>query len=451
MSNPAQITTWLLVGALLGFPLAAAITAPAPDVYETRVVHDHDEAAAVTLAGKHGHDLVALDVREVWDSDLGNAMVFALTLDRGCDLLTFPPLGPECTDLTDTITFKKGSTEKTVTFVTDADQETWSGSLAEYSEPQTVAGTSFLIEGRASFSSLGVSPGDTLTDWLVVSSSGGTEADTMPAGPNGEETDPLGAAYDIGDYTVRAPDYYFSLDLAKSSVDLDDDPGDTETVDFTLTNLQDVEQTVDVTLSTSGSGVDAAFLDGGEEKQTLTFVLAPNTSEDGSTATGQVIVENTRAGVTRTVVVSGTSDLEGSAIDSLTVDVDDPPRSGGGGGGGGGGSGGGSTSSATDTSSATATDTATSSATMTDTAGAGGGGEAGGGEPVDGGTDLEEGGISVGALIGAIVFGLAAVGLLTWGTVWFVRARGVQGADAESEAEADGSAEGEDGDDGPMP
>jgi hypothetical protein len=261
---------------------------------------------------------LALDVYEVWDPFYGEPMmVFALTLDGGCNpLLLLTP----CEDLKEEITFTAKGLEKNLTFVTD-DNVTWTGNMDRYSGAEPADGTTFIVAGQIRFSRLGIAPGDALTDWYVRGYAGETEADRMPQGLWPGIPDPLEAAYAADEYIARFPDYYGALAFASASVDLSSNPNVKSIVKLTVSNpLQDDQDFALDALALAG--VEARFVDPAddEEKVGIDITVPGNDSVEISVA-----LYGKTPGAGGDLTVRALTSMGGVNFDSIRVEVDHVP------------------------------------------------------------------------------------------------------------------------------
>lgn len=369
---PVATATFVL--AMLA-PTAAALQADDPPSHETRVLHDHEEDPAIILAGKHGHDIIALDVRELWDPFYGEPMmVFTLTLDGGCNPLVLDP----CADLREVISFTIAGTEKTVEFHTD-DNVTWTGDMDRYTGAMPANGTAFAVEGWMRFSRLGLAPGQEATGWTVQGYAGETPADKMPEGLFPGFPDPLDVAYDVGSYTIRFPDYYGSLEYASDSVDLSSNP-DVKTV-VKLSVHNPLESAQDFDLDTLAlTGVKARFIDPADSSEDVSLTV---TVPANDTVEIEMALYGQQAGAGGDLTVRALTEMGGIAFDSIRVDVDQQP------------------STVTQTATSTATSTVTSTVTQTQSQDP---------ESEDPDSDESEDSPGVGLVLGAVaLLGLAAV------------------------------------------
>lgn len=315
MAGRRPLSVLSLVLLLLALaPLAAAHAAPPARAFETRILHDHNDDSAIVLAGKHGFDAIALDVREAWLPGQGNALVLRLLLNGGCNA----DLPTACPALREVVSFEAPGGAAEVTFETSDGGATWSGSAATYVGPESLNdGTRFAIEGWVPFASFGGSPGATLESWFVHGYAGEEPADDMPAGAVPGLPDPLGAAFDAGSYVLGAPDGYMRAEPPTAPAN--GTPGATVDLPFRLANLVALPQ--DATFAVNGTAV---VLSGGTSVDAL--ALAPNFTADlvlrvtlpNGTAPVNVTVTSTLGGVA-TFVVPATGQ---AAVSNTTTDHD---------------------------------------------------------------------------------------------------------------------------------
>ena len=253
---------------LLSFLIPSVVSHAAPPEreYETRVLHDHNDDSVVVLQGKHGFDAIALDVREGGNPELGDYLVLRLSLNGGCkpteppvpdpsdptDTPVFDPVAAQepCGVLSETVQFIAGGQQYEVEFITADGGLNWTGNAAEYVGPESLNdGNRFAIEGWIPFAHLGLEPGAELTDWFVVGRWGEETTDNMPAGADNQRSvaDPLEAAFDIGSYALRTPDYF--VDVTADAVQLSlDSAALRATVTLEITNVLETPQTIQLAL-----------------------------------------------------------------------------------------------------------------------------------------------------------------------------------------------------------
>lgn len=249
----------VLAGILLAsfaIPTAYAHAPPPAKEYETRVLADYNDDWFGT---QDGHNLVSLDVQEAYNATFGeNVLIFRLMISGG-----YAATGGG-TMLTDHITFKADGQDRELTFST-ADNAAFTGTFDAVYGPEPVLvdgaqdGSRVFITGVSRFSTLGIDPGSKLTEWFVVGHADDAEADKMPEGLAPGLPEPPGTSgqvwFDIGEYTVRAPDFYVSVAVEPAALALA--PGNTSMLNVTVKNLlADTPQSFLV--HANGTGIDLA-------------------------------------------------------------------------------------------------------------------------------------------------------------------------------------------------
>lgn len=304
--HSSNVKRTLLAGAVLAFllpllsPAAMGHAAPPPRGFEDRLLHDHNDDAALVLAGQHGFDAIAMDGRTAWIPGTGAAVVFRLILNGGCD----EALPTECGTLRHDLLFTHNGTEHRIAFVTADGGATWTGDAVRYVGPQGINdGTRFAIEGWVPLANLNASVGDAIGDLFVEGYHEDEEGDHMPQGIVAGTDDPTEAAMDIGSYTLAAPDFY--LDAAADRAQVTAAAGQLATVPFTVTNLLATGQVVDLDVD---GPPGTQVMQSGQRVSSLD--LAANFTDHA-----ELVVEAAPGPVTVTV----TSDLGGLA--TLRVDV----------------------------------------------------------------------------------------------------------------------------------
>ncbi|HUR25021.1 MAG TPA: hypothetical protein VM327_03280 [Candidatus Thermoplasmatota archaeon] len=248
-------------------PSAAGHEAPPPRAFETRILHDHNDDSVIVLAGKHGFDAIALDVREARLSTGEDALVLRLLLNGGCNANA----PSDCPTLREVVRFKGPSGPQQVAFETADGGVTWMGNAASYVGPEPLNdGTRFAVEAWVPYSSFGGAEGAALEDWFVEGYGGGQSADDMPAGAVPGLPDPLGAAFDIGAYALGSRKY---VSLAAEAVAPKGSPGSVVDVSVKVANLVPLGQ--NATFNVTGPAV---LLSG--EAPVSMLSLAPNFTAD---------------------------------------------------------------------------------------------------------------------------------------------------------------------------
>lgn len=357
-----------LMAALVLLPLAGAHAPPPAKEYEMRILADYNDDWFGT---QHGHNLVSLDLREAYNATLGdNVLIFRLMISGGYagENPVANPL-PKPAALRDVITFKADGQDKGLEFVT-ADNVAFTGTFDAVYGPEPVLvdgaqdGTRVFVTGIARFSSLGIQAGSKLTGWFVNGFADTTAADNMPEGLAPGAPEPPGTDgqvwFDIGEYTVRAPDYYVSLtasaleltlgaaipdeagnetghdeeEVPKEGHDADAGEGhdenatadagagealnETATIRITVTNLlADTPQTIRVAATAVGLTLD---LGNGSAR---TIDLAGGASQDI-----ELTITTTHESGDIPVHIMATSGLDGTAMTLLNVTVKAPEPAG---------------------------------------------------------------------------------------------------------------------------
>lgn len=284
-------TVLLLTTLVLLAPLAASHAAGPPREFETRLLHDHNDDSAVVLAGQHGFDSIALDVREGHTASGAPALILRLLLNGGCS-----DTAPDaCGTLTQTVRFEANGAEHEVAFQTDDGGTTWYGPAGFYSAPESLNdGTRFAVEGWIALADYGLASGTETSQWFVDAT------DAMPQGIVPGVPDPLGAAFDIGTYSVGAPGGYIELTASKSN--LLAKPGDRVQVNVSVANLVTLAQPVAFTLS--GATNDAPGLS-----------LPPNAAQD-------IQLNATAGAASSDIVLVATTPLGGYATLTIPIEVE---------------------------------------------------------------------------------------------------------------------------------
>jgi MYXO-CTERM domain-containing protein len=249
----------LLALALLASILAAAPAlahgGPSPDPRHTRLLADWrddcgGDGGAQTGACKGSHDLLTLDVREVRDTALGDAVAFRLFLDKGQPGMR-----------RDTLTVNTPGGARALTFQTSDDRTfTSGGGFDRVDGPFPVEGeaTRLYVDGLVRLAALGKA-GDTISGFKVEAFVDGSVGDYMPGGCHNTVGDCIVTGpkedYARQSYTLRGPGYYARLTAPARS----DIPAGTEAfVALEVKNLLAMPQQVTLTAQ-APSGLTVRF------------------------------------------------------------------------------------------------------------------------------------------------------------------------------------------------
>lgn len=233
-----------LLASMVALPAAWAHGAPAPDARHTRLLADWlddcgGDGGAATGACKGSHDLLALDVREVRDDALGDAVAFRLFLDKGQP-------GPR----RDTLTVNTPGGARSFTFQTSDDRTFTSGGGFDRVEgPFPVPGeaTRLMVDGLVRLSALG-KVGDSISAFKVEAFADGSVGDHMPGGCRNAVGDCIVTGpkedYTRQSYALRGPGYYARITTPGHA----DVPAGTEAfVSLEVKNLLSIPQQVTLT------------------------------------------------------------------------------------------------------------------------------------------------------------------------------------------------------------
>jgi hypothetical protein len=200
---------------LLCVPAAVGHAAPDPTPEWTRLLADWTDdcggdGGAATGSCRGSHDLLALDVREAHDAQLGDAVVFRLYLDSGQSGLR-----------RDVLSMKTSQGDKTFAWQTSDEKRFTGTGFDRVSDAVSIKdGTRYYVEGwvRASaFGGVGGTLGGKAGDIRVDAYAGGQVGDFMPGGCHNN----LGDCVDTGEsrgqyirpeYKLRGTGYYVALD-----------------------------------------------------------------------------------------------------------------------------------------------------------------------------------------------------------------------------------------------
>ncbi|MGB1697481.1 MAG: hypothetical protein ACPHK8_03690 [Thermoplasmatota archaeon] len=145
----------VLLAALLLFVPVQAHEAPEAKDQDVRLLHDCvDDYFGSDAFSRSGYDLHTLDLREIYDETLGNALVFRLVLNG------------EGTATID-VSFKVGSAAKSYKFTKGSGA--WTGNFDKVAMPNDIDdGPRFVLEGTVAHSSIGASVGSNIADYNAI-------------------------------------------------------------------------------------------------------------------------------------------------------------------------------------------------------------------------------------------------------------------------------------------
>lgn len=305
-----------LVALLLLAPMALAHGAPDNLSHEIRLTHDDNDDALLYAAQSQGViDNIAVNVREGYSFVYGEPLIiFKLYLNNACNQViegNEVPYLNECGTVTETIQFNAGGSAHEMTVQTEDKGVTWTGDVDYLTQPLEIGdGARYVIEVGGRFSLFGLESGSTISDIFVKSTAGGNDADSMPQGLTADAPEvwvpTMTLRYDIGEYTVRAPDYYAELALDAEITETSLEPGDMITRTLTVKNPLALDQSYTVIVGGT-SGLHASVSDGETSGSAVSFALqagaettvelsAHNMALDASMSQWNIIVASTIGG-----------------------------------------------------------------------------------------------------------------------------------------------------------
>lgn len=313
-------TLLLLVSLLL--PTASSHEAPPPLDASTRLLADATDdcgADGATRDCRGTNDLVALDVQEAWDGQLGNVLQFKLWMDKG-----------KAGSITNTIKFSSPAGSKSLAFSSsDNTHFTGSGFDSVGTAQPINDGARFIVTGTVKLATLGLKVGDSISSFSVVSTGPSNDGDFMPGLCHNTVGDCLACtpqprceevAYERPKYGIRGPVQYISLDAPSTTQNVPTD-GDGPIVMLQLGSL--LPQSLQtVTLTVEGAdGVTAGFhagadTGGAEYTPTAQLSLA---AKQGSIL--HLKLTGTRAGAAGTLTVTATTDIGGRVQATIPYEV----------------------------------------------------------------------------------------------------------------------------------
>lgn len=321
-----NMTSRLVVSVPTAFVLVAAFvaatgTASAHGVcaareIDTRILTDADAVAyggPEGVASEGGHDLLAIDVREAYDTVSGEpAIIFRLIVQGG---------DASKGELKDVLSLKAAGAAKTFE-VTTRDGASFSSTFDAFAGPFDVCdGFPKALDGLVKYSTLGVTPGAKLEDITVTGYVGSAKADIAPGSwyYDGQiiPENPM-ATTAPASHVLKGPAQLVNVTAATTHVDLTQTQGPF-VVNITLENaLSTMEQFVNLSLG-SPDGVDASL-------DQRSVKLATSGAE--KTKTLMLTVSRTAAAAQSTLRLVSLSDLGGRTEQEFMIMVPDEPMTG---------------------------------------------------------------------------------------------------------------------------
>ena len=311
-----------LAAVLLNIPPAAAHGAgQAPLDYYARILEEEgDDCGAHGTGNAAGNcrgadDLVAFDLSER-DFGAGLELVVRFWFNKGT---AFP--------LTDSVQFKANGFQKTLSIQSKDGQAYASESGFQSVGPVQSRGTDrYSVDAVASFSSLGISAGQSLTDFRVESKSGSNLGDFMPGSCKANfgtdcTIDPE-TTRDV-DYTLRGASYYASLTAPSQTIQVAEG-SDSAIVNVEVAGqLASSKQTITVSLQgldgASGGFHHGAHGDNEPYQSTATVSLTGRQSTNL-----HLRLHGEQAGTSGTLTLLLTTDLGGRTTAIIPYTVTEP-------------------------------------------------------------------------------------------------------------------------------
>lgn len=306
----------LVVGVLCA-PFAMAHGAPSPPEEATRLLADWDDdcggdGGAVQGNCRGSDDVIALDVQERADAQLGDVVVFRFYLDKG---KTYP--------ITNTLSLRTPAGMRTFSMQTSDDAAFTNQGFDRLGQPVLLQdGTRFTVDGTVSLATLGMQAGQSFSDFKVESKTGGSTGDYMPGGCNntvgscvdtGQSSDQYIAGGGNGNYRLRGPTYYARITAPASGTVA---AGETQVFLVDVKNqLRRTIQEATVTVE-GGAGVVAKLRSSGEFRDTATVALAG--SESSSI---ELRLEGVTHGASGTLKIIVTTDKGGQSEAAMAYSV----------------------------------------------------------------------------------------------------------------------------------
>jgi hypothetical protein len=271
-----------IVALLLLAPLALAHGAADNYSHEIRLTHDDNDDALLYSAQSQGViDNIAVNVREGYSFVYGEPLIiFKLYLNNACNQVVEGnevPYANECGTVTETIQFTANGSAHEMTVQTEDKGATWTGSVDYLTQPVDILdGERFTIEVGSRFSLFGLEAGSKISDIFVKSTADGNDADSMPQGLIADAPEAfvptMTLRYDIGEYTVRAPDYYAELALDSEVAETSLEPDAMIMRTLTIKNPLSIDQSYTV-IVTGTNGLHASVSDGATSGSAVSFAL----------------------------------------------------------------------------------------------------------------------------------------------------------------------------------
>lgn len=278
--------------------------------------------APATNDCRGAHDLVGIDVQELWDGTQ-NVLVVRFWLDKARS-----PSYPT----TDTFGFAAAGAKRTLSISTsdDATFQVQSGFTSTGNAVRAGGGTRFHVDARVPFSALNLQPGTALSGFHAESRVPAGVGDAMPGDCTNSTPTPCEsrtpedndlASYNRGTYTLQGPTYYASVAAPTAPAQVAQ--GAETIVQLQVTNLLKAPQAMTLTVE-GAHGVEARFHNpsmahghGYSDEGKLSL-------PKGGSSVVHLALQGTTAGSTGTLTLTLTTDLGGRIQNTIAYEVTEP-------------------------------------------------------------------------------------------------------------------------------
>lgn len=298
--------------ALLVLLPVSAHEAPEPKDQDVRLLHDCiDDYFGSDTFGGSGYDLHTLDLREIYDETLGNAIVFRLVLNG------------EGTATID-VSFMVGSAGKSYKFTKGSGA--WTGTFDRVALPNDIDdGARFVLEGTVALSSIGANVGSNIADYNAVGTYPDGE-DSLRADDTGltstcqQPSKPFPDANQDGipdPYKLKGPVQFFQSTMPGS---VQATVGQQKLVELKLNNRIDTAQNLQFSYEKEGSADIKFHVPGSDQYRDEASLAIGKKGSVAATGIMHAVVTGTEA-ESGSVTIEITSNLGGRVVQTFTYTV----------------------------------------------------------------------------------------------------------------------------------
>lgn len=301
-----------ILAALFFLVPAMAHEAPSALQQDFRLYHDCIDDYATDGFGGDGYDLHTLDLREIYDEDLGNALVFRIILN-----------GQGNADID--VTFSVAGSAKSYEFTTTGGS--WTGTFDHVEKINSVNdGDRFALEGTVAFSSIGAGVGKKLSNYDAVGAydSGSDSVSEFDGGAFQQCDEPARKFADANSdgtpdaITLQGPTQFYKQDVKPTDVTLQE--GQEVLISLDVSNRIRQAQNLEFTAIHEGPGsiqfhdpVSGAYTEIGR-------IALGNKGSSGDSKTLHLVLEGDAPG-TGNIIIDSVSNLGGHYKETVTYEI----------------------------------------------------------------------------------------------------------------------------------